>query len=395
MIVRRTVFHAHAAIENLGDRLVVEAVRETLRAALPDHTLVFEDASPAAESLRHRVRAPLAREARRAIESADLALLGGGELIGPFREYLGVGLVAAAAGVPAVWLGVGGAVAGGRTDRVYTRFVLRCAEAVVTRGPHSFERLRAEVPDARLHEGVDVAFGWTPPDDADDPPADAFGICLRGPERRDRLWDGAAFVRLARQIDAIAARGLRPVFLTFLSARDATRIGSPNLDESFHSDAEVHAFVRKHMRSEGAEELVVEGDLTGTVRRLRTLRFLIGMRLHSLVLATQCGVPFLALDYAPKIAELTDVLGCGEWRVRPEEVDTRMPALAARLCLPAELAARAAALRSACETLRARALAQLASVIAALDVQRTPARRRTRRTGAVLLQHVAALHARL
>lgn len=395
MTARCVIFHAHAPVENFGDRLIVEAVRETLREALPDRALVFEDASRCSGSSRHRLSAPLAADARHALEAADLALIGGGELVGPFSEYLGVGLLAAAAGVPAVWLGVGGAVSGGRVDRLYTRFVLRRAEAIVTRGPHSFERIRAAVPEARLYEGVDVAFGWTPPDAAGAGRADEFGICLRGPERRDRLWDREAFVRLAGQIDALAARGLRPVFLTFLSAHGAERIGSPNLDESFRSDAEVHAFVREHMRATGVEEVVVEGDLTTAVRRMRALRFLIGMRLHSLVLAAQCGTPSLALDYAPKIAELADVLGCAEWQVPPEDVGTRLPALAERLCDPPVAETQADLLRNAARALRLRARAQIAPVVAAIEAPRTRELRLVQRTAARLWQQAAAIHARL
>lgn len=391
----RVVFHAHAAVENLGDRVIVEATREALRAELPGEALIFEDASPGKGSARHLLAAPLTPDTRRALAESDLVLIGGGELVGPFPEYLATGALAAAAGIPTVWLGVGGSVCGGRVDRLYTRLVLRCAEAVVTRGPHSFERLSAEAPGVRLYEGVDVSFCRPPPDGADVAASHEFGICLRGPERRDRMWDRDAFARLAAEIDRLAERGLRPVFFTFLSDRDAARIGSPNLDGTFRSDAEVHALVRERLQSDGSEELVIEGDLASAVRRLRGLRFLIGMRLHSLVLAAQCGVPFLALDYAPKIAELTDVLGASEWRVRPEEIGARIPALAARLLDPRERDERGRALRSACDALRARAKAQLAPVVAALRTPRARGRRLARRAAARMWERVAAMHAQL
>lgn len=393
--MQRVVLHAHAAAENLGDRLIVEAIRSSLRTALPGHELVFEDASPGTGSSPLSLSPPLPSRTRRAIEEADLVLLGGGELVGPFPEYLGAALAAAAASVPAVWLGVGGHVTGGRVDRFYTRLVLRCAEAVVTRGPQSFERLSADVAGARIFDGVDVAFGWQPPHTEPCEQRDEFGICLRGPERRDRLWDRAAFERLAREIDVLAARGLRPVFFTFLSDRDAARIGSPNLAGSFGSDAEVHDFVWSRMRSEPAEELVAEGDLARVSRRVQSLRFLMGMRLHSLILAAHCRVPFLALDYAPKIAELVELLGASEWLVRPEEVGTRLPQLAARLCDPAVRGAFARDLEVAVAGLRQRAVAQLAPVLPILAAPRRRTRRLGQRAAARVWLRAAALHARL
>jgi len=389
------ILHAHAPIENLGDRLIVQALRDALRDRLPHHDLVFEDALPVSAPGGHSLATLPDREIENAAAAADLVVLGGGELIGPYRGYLGLALLASAVATPAVWLGVGGRIAGGRVDRAYARAVLRRASSVVTRDPTTFAHLEGVVPPRRLHDGVDVAFGWRPPAGAVQAvPEAAFGICLRGPERADRPWDREAFSALAREIEAIAARGLRPVFLTFLNARDADRIGSPNLPGTFHSDEEVHDFVTERLRGVGAEVVHADGDLDGVAKRMAGLRFVLGMRLHALVLAARCGVPFVALDYAPKVVEFATRVGSSAFVVTPDEVTSRLPKLADELTSEGHRAAESRRLVRAMESLALRARAQLDSVEALLAAPRAPRNRPLRRAAARACLRVMEAHAR-
>jgi polysaccharide pyruvyl transferase WcaK-like protein len=393
--VRRTIVHAHAAEENLGDRLIVDAIRGALRARLPQHELEFIDALPGTAANALALDRPSDPSIQRAIDRADLVVIGGGELVGAYRGYLGLGLVASASGVPTVWLGVGGRIPDGRVDQIHARFALKRAEVIVTRDAASYADLVREVPGVRVHDGVDVAFGWRPELRADRGEAPEFGVCLRGPERSDRPWDRAAFVRLARQIEVLAKRGLRPVFFTFLNERDARRVGSPNLRGSFSSDAAVHDLVRDEIPDVASDLLVAEGNLTRVTQRLQGLRFMLGMRLHALILSAHCAVPFIALDYAPKVVEFADLVGAREWVVRPDEIDSHLPALAARLCDPGERARQATRLVTATAALRERAMAQLELVAPLLEAPRSRRRRPLARATTRAWLRVAELHARL
>jgi len=392
--LQRTILHAHAPIENLGDRLIVQALRDTLRDRLRQHELVFVDALP--------VRAPgglsLADlpdpEVERAVDAADLVVLGGGELIGPYRGYLGLAAIAAAAGVPVAWLGVGGRIEGGRVDRAYTRALLRRADVVVTRDPTSYAHLTGLVPPSRLRDGVDVAFGWHPPSAPAAASEAAFGICLRGPERASRPWDERTFEALAGEIEVLASKGLRPVFLTFLSERDARRIGSPNLPGSFSSDEAVHDFVLGRLRGVDAEVVHADGDLDAMAKRVAGLRFVIGMRLHALVLAAHCGVPFIALDYAPKVVEFATLAGASGFVVTPDEVGSKLPKLTAELATEALRNAESRRLASAMKRLAERAHGQLDPVAALLESPPPRAPRRLRRALTRAGLRLAELHAR-
>lgn len=382
--LKRIILHAHAAVENLGDRLIVDAIRSALTARLPAHDLVFRDAPP-------RDSGDVGRE----VGAADLVLIGGGELVGPHPAYLDLGLMAAAAGVPTVWLGVGGCVDGGRLDRAYIRAVLRRAKAVVTRDRRTFDHLSQEVPAVRLHDGVDVAFSWKPPRLAAAEVRSEFGVCLRGPEQRDRPWDRQVFARLAREIESLTKHRLSPVFFTFLSERDARRIGSANIAGSFCSDSEVHAFVQEQMGGPPVEVVVAEGDLGRVYDRIRSLRFMLSMRLHALVLSAHAGVPFIALDYAPKVEEFARLTGAEECLVRPDEVGTKLPRLAARLLDDGQHEARSHALAAATDHLRKLAWAQLEQVVPWLEAPPPRSPRRMRLALATHCLRLLALHRRL
>jgi polysaccharide pyruvyl transferase WcaK-like protein len=382
-------------VENLGDRLIVDAIRGALRERLPNYELEFVDALPGASAAGLALDRPSDPSILRAIERADLVVVGGGELVGPYRGYLGVTLLARACGVPTVWLGVGGCIPTGRVDRIHARLALKRAAAIVTRDPTSYAHLVRELPGAPVHDGVDVAFAWRPELRAEPCEAQEFGVCLRGPERPDRPWDRATFLRLAHQIEGLAAQGLRPVFFTFLNERDARRVGSPNLAGSFSSDAAVHDLVRDEIPELDSDLVIAEGDLTRVTQRLQGLRYMIGMRLHALILSAHCGVPFIALDYAPKVVEFADLVGAGEWVVRPEEIETRLPALAERLSDPGLRAKQVASLAAATASLRARATAQLELVAPLLEA---PCPRRRRPIASATTRawlRMAELHARL
>ena len=50
---------------------------------------------------------------------------------------------------------------------------------------------------------------------------------------------------------------------------------------------------------------------------LARCRYLVGMRLHSLIFACQAGVPFVAIAYQPKCVEFCRELGLGQLAISP------------------------------------------------------------------------------
>lgn len=58
-----------------------------------------------------------------------------------------------------------------------------------------------------------------------------------------------------------------------------------------------------------------------TLQRIQTYDVLIGQRLHSVILACGCGVPFIALKYAPKCEDFLDSVGLHAFSLRTNELE--------------------------------------------------------------------------
>src|SRR6185312_7226438 len=95
----------------------------------------------------------------------------------------------------------------------------------------------------------------------------------------------------SRAVDRLAAKhGIRTAFLPIGGA----------------GDAEVSTEIIR--ACESAPVLLPECGLPKAAAILRSAHVVLGMRLHSIVLAARYGVPFLAMPYDPKVAALCDEL---------------------------------------------------------------------------------------
>jgi polysaccharide pyruvyl transferase CsaB len=146
---------------------------------------------------------------------------------------------------------------------------------------------------------------------------------------------------IARAVDHLCERhGVRVAFLPLGGA----------------GDAEVSTDVIRACKS--APVLLPECPLPKAAAIIRGARFVIGMRLHALILAARYTVPFLAIPYDPKVASLCDDLQYPLEPLwvpgRPRMLESAADALVDRLVvqrdeLSAHLAERMAAVRSAAE----------------------------------------------
>jgi polysaccharide pyruvyl transferase WcaK-like protein len=69
-------------------------------------------------------------------------------------------------------------------------------------------------------------------------------------------------------------------------------------------------------------EVARVSDVGGAIRAIGRCRAIVGMRLHSLILATLLGIPTVALDYDPKVAGLMSTLKRTDFVASIEEVDS-------------------------------------------------------------------------
>jgi polysaccharide pyruvyl transferase CsaB len=242
---------------------------------------------------------------------ADLFLLGGGGLIqdvirvGNLFKYLDDCLLARRYAVPSMFFGIGVGPLVTRTGRGLTRFVAERVDLITVRD-RAGETILREVGVQRtpVYSTADPALLLRRAES----PAPATGsllesigdhpftvaICPRPRVSWTRLTDedwSRLLDELARTCDALIRRhDARIVFLPFME-----------------DDIPVNQRIRDRM-AERRGVLVVESPPgpRDTLLVLRRMRYVIGMRLHSLILGAAEHVPPIGIGYAPKVRSFFD-----------------------------------------------------------------------------------------
>lgn len=325
------IAHAHAARDNLGDELLVRSIQSGLRDRLPEFELSFVELFQSSDGSAGREIAPArSRESRKRLAEAlaptRALIVGGGELVGPFHEYIFATLSAAAAGKPVHWLGVGGEAWGGRADRYFLKQALDHAKLIASRDPQCTRTLRGMLHRHDIVDGRDLVYAYSAPKPALNH-SNTIAVCLRGSERAERTWDARRLLEVALALRGAQENGYTIHLIPFLSNDASEHVGSPNIDEQFRSDEAIAEFVASRLLPERTLITVIGRDVDAATHILSTSSLLVSMRLHALILASKIGVPFIALDYAPKVRHITRLLEVEKFCLLPEECIESLPQL--------------------------------------------------------------------
>jgi len=348
----RVLLSGYYGFGNLGDEALLEVIVERVRRRFPSAQLEVLSATPVATSARHNVASTPRwdwRAIRAAIARADVVLSGGGGLLqnatslrsllyyaGILREAIRARrktMVFAQSVGPLDFLG-----------RVLVRQFCRGVDRATVRDARSLSLMRALVPETPVERTADPVFLYDAPDERVDLSAEGLGP-ESGAYAVISVRKAAAFREapavLARAVDRLAQRhGVRAAFLPLGGAGDAA--ASTDVIRACAS----------------SPVLLPECPLDKAAAILRGARVVIGMRLHSLVLAARYAVPFLALAYDPKVSALCEDLAyplaplwnAGDRRPADDEIDALVDRLVAqRDALAAHLGQRRERIRAEAE----------------------------------------------
>ncbi len=298
----RFLLSGYYGFGNLGDEALLAIIVANLRRRHPNCTIDVLSADPAATARAYGVvGTPRAQwsAVRRAIAAADVVISGGGGLLqnitslGSLLYYAGVIRMAVRAQKPTMIF----AQSVGPLD-VWGRLVVRQMCGGVARATLRDERSRALLepllPKTPVERTADPVFLFAPGEEPLD--LDAEGL---GAESDPlvvvsvRRWQGAdrTAAAVATAVDRLAeTTGARIAFLPLGGA----------------ADAEVSTVVIRRCRSNPV--LLPSYSLAQAAQVIGRARFVIGMRLHSLIIAARLGVPFIALPYDPKVSALLEDL---------------------------------------------------------------------------------------
>lgn len=297
----RFLISGYYGFGNLGDEALLAVIVEQLRGRYPGSSIDVLSHDPAATARTYGVEAtprasPLA--VRRAIESADVVLSGGGGLLQNVTSlrsllyYAGIVRSAVRAGKKTMIF----AQSIGPLDfwgRAMVRGFCRGVDRATVRDERSRALLGQLLAETPVERTADPVFLFTPGEQTLDLAAE--GLADDGSPLvvvSVRRWQGAdaTAAALAVAIDRLADRGARVALLP---------LGGP-------PDADASTVVIRKCRS--TPVLLPDYPLPQAAQVIGRAAFVVGMRLHALIIAARLGVPFIALPYDPKVSALCEDL---------------------------------------------------------------------------------------
>lgn len=295
----RVVISGYYGFGNLGDEALLAVIASRLRSRHPEMKIDVLSATPGETAARFGVEAtPRWRmgAVRQAIARADVVLSGGGGLLQSATSlrslvyYAGILRTAIRSRRKAMIF----AQSIGPLDAIGSFIVRRFCRGVsraTVRDERSRAILSTLLPATKVERTADPVFLYrseSPVDLSEEglgPQSGLYAVlCLREAAGIEK-----AIPLFARVVDRLAERhGIRSAFLPLGGRRDA-------------------AISTKVIRACGSTPVLLpESSLERTAAIIAAAHVAVGMRLHSIILAANAAVPFLAVAYDPKVSALLE-----------------------------------------------------------------------------------------
>ncbi|UYU19687.1 polysaccharide pyruvyl transferase family protein [Methanoculleus submarinus] len=371
---------------NIGDEAILAGMVTSLRKYIDDphvsvitnnleETRTLHNVRPVRQSFKKGVLRFIGRTIlegelaaiQREIRNCDIFILGGGSLLQDLRVYylpalLSLVRLAQRYGKKTVIYGIGAGPIDTHLDRKLCSSILNEADLVTVRDSMSKEVLeRCGVRD--VIRTADPAFGIEVPD----PTVIGTYLTSLNITNGDRYIASTAYnwlhdSDLSRNA-VEAAQDLRDrreslagIFESIVREHDQRMLLVPTVKV----DREGYAAIRDLMpSSEKADVLEYNPHFTAVFAALSRADVLVGMRLHSLILATMMGVPVVPISYCGKVKSYLELVGLEGFYLDVEDLGTET--FAGQFCKNFETvwenrALYAAKQRQAAEVLRERTL---------------------------------------
>lgn len=293
---KRILLMGYYGFNNLGDEAVLESIVRRLRAVEPNCELWALSNAPAATNAAYGIRCfnrwSLPQLAK-ALLSCDVFVAGGGSLLQDatgsrgIKYYLYLLYAAKLLGKKVFLYAQGIGPIDDEKNRRLTARMLRKCDYITVRDKDAAEYMQGlGIEDSRLQLACDPVLALQSREYAPMLPMGLkMGFALR--ECKD-----LNISTLAQVADYFAQKGWTIVFLPFCSPNDVA------VSKLVLSEMKQKAFIMQ-------DEMLPRDMLAA----IGACNFIVGIRLHSLIMAAANAVPFAALSYDPKIDGFCHSLG--------------------------------------------------------------------------------------
>lgn len=303
MTKRRIILSGYYGFNNAGDEAVLSALVQIIREHIADAEIVALSADPSATEERLGIRAVNRWDksaVKREISSAALFCSGGGSLLQDVTSvrsvyyYASQIRLAQRLGVPTMVLAQGLGPLNSRLGRWLAVGALKNCRLLSWRDEKSM-RLAAELGLGNLPNFAvsDPVLLWQP-QAVECVKRESVVLSLR-PWKNFDIGAAADLVRNLR------AAGERVVLLPLYYGKD----GQPGEDERLAAE------INRRLGADAAEVAAVHTpEEVWSV--IGSAKLVVGMRLHSLIMAASAGVPSVAISYDPKVSAFAESMGIEE-----------------------------------------------------------------------------------
>jgi polysaccharide pyruvyl transferase CsaB len=316
---------------NTGDETILEAMIHDFRILEPDIYIVVVSGNPLETANLHQVQSvPWAdiQEIIAAMKTCDLVILGGG---GIFHDYwgfdrstiltsnhIGISFYSSIALLSSILnkrlmlysVGVGPLLS--EEGKTYVRVIAEQASIITVRDKESKEQLEAlNISADRIVVTADPSFRLQVPQTWKDTEGIyakgkfLVGVALRNWDVgvQPEYWEANVAKAIDRFLDNYPNTSV--IFIPFQDSQEQL------LDDQLIS-TRVQRLLRNSKRTK-----VILGTSTYFERVTNLVRcdFVLGMRLHSLILAIRSGIPVVGLIYDPKVKNLMSQVGIGKYAI--------------------------------------------------------------------------------
>ena len=308
---------------NLGDELILGGLLTTLRAVKPAAEITVLSANPKLITEKFEVRSvrkfPAGirsfitylfngnlNKTRKTIKECDFFILGGGGLFddASLRAVIiwGVqGLAASLHKKPIIMYGQNLRSLKSRIARYIVKKLFKKAVFIAVRDEDSKKTIKSLIKGKKIYLMPDLIFKLEPK--FKQARENKLLICLRQQANLPKTFESAiaGFINQLAQED----EDLKIEFLPFKKGKDTL----------FHSK-----IIEKIANKDRISKVAYTEKRQNIERLFSESKVVLGMRLHSILMAINTGTPFIAINYNPKVKNILETLNLGQYLVEPDEV---------------------------------------------------------------------------